>query len=131
VEAAVPSTPTLGWEALARHGADLTPRPRLPLPHASARPESAACGERPDADQVDAFEILGGLLALWALTLAFLGITRENFPSTKGAERAVILISLTLVLCAISSAVLTAAAERKHEQEKERESGEHALVLPR
>jgi hypothetical protein len=77
---------------------------------------------------VNAFHILGGLLALWALLLSFLGITRENFPATKPAERAVALISVVLVACAIGSAVITAANER---EEEEHEGGEHsALVLP-
>lgn len=82
---------------------------------------------------MNAFHVLGGLLALWALTVAFLGITRENFPATKGSERAVIAISITLVLSAVGSAALTALAERHEEQKKEREEGkEHAaLVLPR
>jgi len=83
---------------------------------------------------VNAFHVLGGLLAVWALLVAFLGITRENFPATKGSERAVIAISITLVLSAIGSAALTALAERHEEEkeEKERKGGEHAtLVLPR
>lgn len=80
---------------------------------------------------MNAFHVLGGLLALWALVVSFLGITRENWPSTKGTERAVIAISVTLVLCAIGSAVLTAVAERNEEKEEEHEgSQEHGLVLP-
>jgi len=81
---------------------------------------------------VNAFHVLGGLLALWALTVSFLGITRENWPTTKGTERVVILISITLVACAVASAVLTAVAERNHEEKEEHEGGEkQALVLPR
>ena len=81
---------------------------------------------------MNAFHVLGGLLALWALVVAFLGITRENFPATKGSERAVIVISIALVICAIGSGVLTAVAERNEEEEEEREHKEAAaLVLPR
>ena len=80
---------------------------------------------------MNAFHVFGGLLAIWALIVSFLGITRENWPSKKGVERGVIAISITLVLCAIGSAVLTAVAERNEEEEKEHEgSEEHGLVLP-
>ncbi len=36
---------------------------------------------------MNAFHILGGLLAVWALLVSFLGVTRENFPGTAGGER--------------------------------------------
>ena len=76
---------------------------------------------------VNAFHVMGGLLAVWALVVSFLGVTRENFPATKGSERLVALISVTLVLAAIGSAVVTGANE-----EEEEEGGEEAaLVLPR
>jgi len=74
---------------------------------------------------VNAFHVVGGLLAAWALLVSFLGVTRENWPTSKGAERAVILISLTLFICAVGSAVLTGLSEQKH-----KEGGEHALALP-
>ena len=77
---------------------------------------------------MNAFHVLGGMLAAWALIVSFLGITRENFPSSKGAERAVILISITLFICAVGSAVYTAIHE--HNEEKEKEGGKSALVLP-
>lgn len=75
---------------------------------------------------MNAFYVLGGLLAAWALLLSFLGITRENFPASKLGERAVAVISVLLVACAIGSAVITAANER---EEREHEGGEHAAVL--
>lgn len=74
---------------------------------------------------MNAFHVLGGLLALWALLLAFLGITRENFPASKPAERAVAVISVVLVACAIGSAVITAAKER---EERKHEGGEHSSL---
>ena len=79
---------------------------------------------------MNAFHVFGGLLAIWALIVSFLGITRENWPSKKGVERAVMAISITLVLCAIGSAVLTAVAERNEEEEEHEKSEEHGLVLP-
>jgi hypothetical protein len=77
---------------------------------------------------MNAFHVLGGAFAAWALIVSFLGITRENFPSSKGAERAVMAISVTLWLCAVGSAIGTAIHE--HNEEKGHEGGEHALTLP-
>ncbi len=78
---------------------------------------------------MNAFHVLGGLLAAWALLVSFLGITRENFPGTKGAERLVALISLTLVAAAIGSAIITSALEE--EEAEPQEGGEEAaFVLP-
>jgi len=76
---------------------------------------------------VNAFHVLGGLLAVWALLVSFLGVTRENFPATKQAERLVAAISVTLVVAAIGAAIITSATE-----DEEEEGGEEAaLVLPR
>jgi hypothetical protein len=76
---------------------------------------------------VNAFHVMGGVLAIWALLVSFLGVTRENFPATKGSERIVALISITLVLAAIGSAVVTGANEEKEPEG----GGEAALLLPR
>jgi hypothetical protein len=74
---------------------------------------------------VNAFHVIGVLLALWALTVSFLGVTRENWPGDKRTERAVATISVLLAVGAIGSAVVTAIAEKDEEGE------EAALVLPR
>jgi len=60
---------------------------------------------------VNAFHVMGGLLALWAVLVAALGVVRHDFPRGRGAERLVAAISVLLVVGAIGSAVLTAAAE--------------------
>ena len=75
---------------------------------------------------MNSFHVLGGVLALWALLVSFLGITRENFPASKPAERAVVAISVILVIGAIGSAILSAAAE-----EKEETTHKGAFLLPR
>ncbi len=77
---------------------------------------------------MNAFHVLGGMLALWALLVSFLGITRENFPGSKSNERLVAAISVLLVVVAIGSAIVTSAHEAK---EKEEKSEEAALLLPR
>ena len=77
---------------------------------------------------VNAFHVMGGVLAVWALLVSFLGITRENFPATKQAERLVAAISVVLVVAAIGAGVITAA----NEAEEHEEGGEEAaLALPR
>jgi hypothetical protein len=73
---------------------------------------------------VNAFHVFGGLFAAWAVIVSFVGITREDFPSSAGTARAVGAISLLLAVATISSAIITSANE-------EHEGGggeEHALV---
>ena len=53
------------------------------------------------------FYILGGLLAVWAVTLGFIGLRSETFPATSGAQRGVMGISVLLVVLAISAALIT------------------------
>ena len=74
---------------------------------------------------MNAFYVCGPLLAIWAVLVAFLGITRENFPGTDGAAKIVGAISVLLVAAAIGTAVYTSA------HEKEDKGGESAaLTLP-
>lgn len=76
---------------------------------------------------MNAFHVFGVLVAAWALTLAFIGITREGFPRSKGVARAVGAISILLVAAAIFSAIYVGARE----EEEEGEGGESAAaVLP-
>ena len=75
---------------------------------------------------MNAFHVIGALLALWALTVSFLGVTRENWPGDDRTERVVAAISVLLVVGAIGSAVITAIAEDHEEGEEEA-----ALLLPR
>ena len=76
---------------------------------------------------MNAFHVCGGLLALWAVVVSFLGITREDFPSTDGAVRLVGAVSVVLTLLAIGTALYTGATE----EEEEPEGGdEAALVRP-
>jgi plastocyanin len=54
------------------------------------------------------FYVAGGLLVSWALIVSLaLGLRQPRFPGGQGGERAVIAISVVLVLAAVSSAVLT------------------------
>jgi hypothetical protein len=65
---------------------------------------------------VNAFHVLGAIFAIWAVVVAFLGITRHDFPGTKSAERVVAAISIVLFLGAVGSGIITAATE-EHESE--------------
>ena len=58
---------------------------------------------------MNAFHVIGGLAAIWAVTVAIIGIKKEDFPG--GAEKIVGAISVLLVISAISAAIITAANE--------------------
>ena len=76
---------------------------------------------------MNAFHVCGALLAIWALVVSFLGITREGFPGSDTATRAVGAVSIVLTLLAIGSAIYTGAAE---EEEHPEGGDEAALVRP-
>jgi membrane protein DedA with SNARE-associated domain len=66
---------------------------------------------------VNAFEVVGPILIVWALLVTFLGVTRENFPGSQGAERLVGAISVLLVALAIGAAIYTSSHEKKKKGE--------------
>jgi hypothetical protein len=53
------------------------------------------------------FYIAGGVLALWAVALAGVGLTRPAFPFRLMGERAVVLVSFLLAVATIASAIAT------------------------
>ena len=71
---------------------------------------------------MNAFHVCGAILALWAVLVAGLGITRENWPGSRATERIVSLISIVLVLLAIGTAIYTGTTEREEEHGEEDES---------
>jgi plastocyanin len=62
---------------------------------------------------ITAFHVLGGLLALWAVVVTALGVTRPDFPGKGSGQRIVMAISVVLVAGAVASAILTAQDEPK------------------
>ncbi|MGA2011910.1 MAG: hypothetical protein ABSH51_15500 [Solirubrobacteraceae bacterium] len=54
------------------------------------------------------FFILGGLLVVWAVALAAIGLSRPEFPNSAGGQRGVIAVSLVLIVLAIGAAIATA-----------------------
>jgi hypothetical protein len=53
------------------------------------------------------FYFVGGALAVWAVVLSAIGLTRPSFPENLGGERGVILLSLVLVVATVAVAVAT------------------------
>jgi hypothetical protein len=77
---------------------------------------------------VNAFHLFGGLLAVWALAVSFLGITRENFPRNDRAANLVMAVSAVLVALTIGSAIYTGATE-DHEAGESHEPGAALRLL--
>jgi hypothetical protein len=76
---------------------------------------------------VNAFHVCGIILAVWALLVTFIGVTREDFPASDGAARAVAGISIVLTLAAIGTGIYVAATE-EHEGGEVEQTAQH---LPR
>jgi hypothetical protein len=53
------------------------------------------------------FYIAGGLLALWAVMVSWLGLTRPDFPFGQRGQRGVISISFVLFVIAVGAAIGT------------------------
>jgi hypothetical protein len=60
---------------------------------------------------MNAFHVIGGLAAIWAVAVAIIGIKKEDFPG--GAEKIVGAISLLLVVGTIGAAIITSANEEE------------------
>jgi plastocyanin len=72
---------------------------------------------------VNAFHVLGALFAIWAVALAVVGITRDDFPGEGFPTLAVGLVSVMLAAGAIGSGIITSATE-EHEAEAEEPAAE-------
>lgn len=53
------------------------------------------------------FYIAGGVLAVWAVVLAGVGLTQPSFPYGVRGQRGVMLISIVLAAAAIAMAIAT------------------------
>ena len=53
------------------------------------------------------FYIVGGLLAIWAVVLAGIGLMQPEFPYNARGQRGVVALSTVLIIAAILAAVLT------------------------
>jgi plastocyanin len=82
---------------------------------------------------VNAFHVIGGLFAVWAVILTAIGIRREDFPRPGLQTVAVGTISVLLAASAIGSGIITSALEEEEHAgeaaEREGEGGGRALTL--
>ena len=69
------------------------------------------------ATEITAFHVVGAMLALWALVVTALGVTRQDFPGKGSGQTIVIAISAVLVAGAIGTAIGTAKDEPKGGEE--------------
>jgi len=53
------------------------------------------------------FFIAGGVFAVWAVVLAWIGLNRPAFPFSGVGQRAVMGVSFTLAAVAIAMAIIT------------------------
>jgi plastocyanin len=74
---------------------------------------------------VNAFHVMGGLFAVWAVVLTAIGIRREEFPRPGLQTFAVGTISVLLAASAIGTGIVTSAQE-EHEEEGDAAEGEGA-----
>lgn len=51
--------------------------------------------------------LAGGALALWAIGVSIVGLTRPDFPSSTKQSRAVIITSIALPVFAMTAVILT------------------------
>lgn len=73
-----------------------------------------------------AFYVAGAVLAIWAVAVSVVGITRPEFPGTLMRTRVVSVVSAVLVLAAAGTAVVTASKpvkEAKAEGKSQGKSG--------
>ena len=65
----------------------------------------AAAEEGAESSQTP-FYVTGGLLVLFAVLVAALGIVKDDFPSSRGVARAVMAVGVLLVASTMTAAVL-------------------------
>jgi plastocyanin len=66
---------------------------------------------------VNAFHILGSLLAIWAVVVTALGLRREDFPRSRGQAWLAGTTSVVLAVGTIGAAIITGALEEEEEGE--------------
>jgi hypothetical protein len=69
--------------------------------------QEAAHGAEHEEASKTPFYVVGGLVALYAVLLATIGIRNHDFPGSKGAARGIFALSTALVVAAMASSVLT------------------------
>ena len=62
----------------------------------------------------NAFHVIGGIFAIWAVLVTFVGLRMTEFPKNDGGVRAVVAISALLLAGTVGAAIATS---EKHEPE--------------
>jgi hypothetical protein len=65
---------------------------------------------------VDAYYVIGSVLAACALLVSLLGVVRKDFPASRNGEIAVAAIFAVLVLATVSAAVIGALENEEHDE---------------
>ena len=65
------------------------------------------------SQDITAFHVIGAMLALWALVVTALGVTREDFPGKGRGQAIVMTISGVLVAATITAAIATSKSAPK------------------
>jgi plastocyanin len=73
---------------------------------------------------VNAFHVVGGLLAIWAVTVGIMGIRIEGFPRSARAATLVGVISVLLALGAVGSAIGVGISEEDKGEKAEKPAAE-------
>jgi hypothetical protein len=66
-----------------------------------------AAGDPSEPSKVP-FYIAGGLFAVWAMAIFFLGMRNDSFPGGERWARGVMAVSVVLMAAAMATAVITA-----------------------
>ncbi|NLT06822.1 MAG: hypothetical protein GXY03_11015 [Solirubrobacterales bacterium] len=72
---------------------------------------------------MEAFYVMGSVLAVWALLVSLLGVVRKGFPGGRGGEIAIGAITACLVAIAIGTAIVGSI-----DNQDEGEDQDHAAV---
>jgi hypothetical protein len=67
----------------------------------------ATAAEEAESSKVPFF-VAGGLLAAWAVLLAFYGLRKPDFPRGDAGARGVMAISAILMVAAMATSIITA-----------------------
>lgn len=64
------------------------------------------------------FEIVGVLLAVWAVVVSYLGLRSPDFPRTGRAEKIVAAITIVLVAGTVAAGITSASFEYEEKQKE-------------
>jgi hypothetical protein len=66
---------------------------------------------------VDAYYVIGGVLAACALLVSLLGVVRKDFPGSRGGEIAIGAIFAVLVIATVSAAIVGALENQEQDED--------------